>query len=117
MKLLFDQNLSSQDLIERLDDLWPGSRHVRDRSVGLIDADYKTYDDEIFDYAGRHGLAVVTTDKKDFLKLSRERGHPPKVILMPTGNCGIEEIERILRERYRDLLAFHNNERAAVFSI
>ena len=47
MKLLFDQNLSSDDLTERLDDLWPGSCHVRDPSLGLLDADNKTYDDEI----------------------------------------------------------------------
>lgn len=116
MKLLFDQNLSSDDLIERLDDLWPGSCHVRDRSLGLIDAANKTYDDEILAYAGRHGLAVVTTDK-GFPKQSREFGDPPKVILMPTGNCGIEEVERILRERYGDLLAFHTNEKESVFFI
>ena len=116
MKLLFDQNLSSPDLIERLDDLWPGSCRVTDRSLRLIDADNKTYDPEILAYARRHGFAVVTTDK-GFPKQSREFGDLPKVILMATGNCGIEEIERILRERYGDLVAFHNNERKSVFSI
>lgn len=116
MKLLFDQNLSSDDLMERLDDLWPGSCHVRNPSLGLIDAHNKTYDDEILVYARRHGFAVVTTDK-GFPKQSRDLGDPPKVIVMPTGNCGIEEVERILRERYGALLRFHNNERESVFWI
>lgn len=109
MKLLFDQNLSSDDLIERLDDLWPGSCHVRDPSLGLIDADNKTYDDEIWDYARRHGFAVVTTDK-GFRKRSRESGHPPKVVLMPTGNRTKEEVERAIREQHEDLLAFQTTE-------
>ena len=116
MKLLFDQNLSSDDLIRRLDDLWPGSCHVRDRSLGLIDAHNKTYDDEILAYARRHGFAVVTTDK-GFPKQSREFGDPPKVIVMPSGNCGIDEVERILRERYEVLLSFDHNERESVFWI
>lgn len=108
MKLLFDQNLSSDDLIERLDDLWPGSCHVRDPSLGLIDAHNKTYDYEIWDYARRHGFAVVTTDK-GFRKRSREHGHPPKVILM-AGNLKNQEPGRILRHRYDDLLAFQESE-------
>lgn len=114
MKLLFDQNLSSDDLIERLDDLWPGSCHVRDPSLGLIDADNKTNDDEIWDYARRHGFAVVTTDKKDFRRLARELGHPPKVILMPTGNRTLEEIERAIREQHEDLLALQESEQGVL---
>lgn len=110
MKLRFDQNLSSDDLMERLDDLWPGSCHVRDPSLGLIGADNKTYDPEIFDYAGRHGFAVVTTNKDDFRRLNREFGHPPKVILMPTGNRTTDEVERAFREQHTDLLAFQNND-------
>ena len=114
MKLLFDQNLSSDDLIERLDDLWPGSCHVRDPILGLIDADNKTDDDEIWDYARRHGFAVVTTDKKDFRRLAHELGHPPKVILMPTGNRRKEEIERAIREQHEDLLAFQKSEQGVL---
>lgn len=109
MKLLFDQNLSSDDLIERLDDLWPGSCHVRDPSLGLIDAHNKTCDDEIRDYAMRRGFAVVTTDK-GFRKRSRESGHPPKVVLMPTGSRAKEEVERAIREQHEDLLAFQESE-------
>ena len=111
MKLLFDQNLSS-DLRERLQDLFPGSCHVMDPDVGLRDADDKTDDSEIWEYAKRRAFAIASTDS-DFLRLSCKNGFPPKVILMP-GNCTLEGIERILRERYDDLLAFYKNEQGVL---
>ena len=106
MKLLFDQMLSHH-LTESLRDLYPGSRHVTNPDVGLKGADDKTDDSEIWEYARSHTMAIATTDT-GFCKRSREFGHPPKAILLP-GNCTTEEIERILRERYGDLLAFDKN--------
>jgi predicted nuclease of predicted toxin-antitoxin system len=55
MKLLFDQNLSHR-LVERLNDIYPDSTHVRE--VGLRDAD----DLVIWQYAGAHGYAIVSKD-------------------------------------------------------
>lgn len=109
MKLLFDQNLSSDGLIERLDDLWPGSCHVRDPSLGLIDADNKTNDHEIWDYARVHGFVIATTDS-DFHTLSRKLGHPPKVVWIRPGNLKPQEIVRMLHEKHHDLLAFHKSD-------
>jgi len=111
MKLLFDQNLSHH-LTHRLRDLYPGSLHVTNPDLGLIDANDKTDDGEIWEYARRHTMSIATTDK-GFCKRSRESGHPPKVIQMP-GNCTKEETERILRERYGDLLAFGKNEQGVL---
>lgn len=107
MKLLFDQNLSLY-LKEMLRDLFPWSRHVMDQDVGLKYEVDKTDDYEIWEYARLHELTIVTTDR-GFRKRSYELGHPPRVILMP-GNCRTEEIERILRERHDELIAFHKNE-------
>ena len=69
MSLLIDENLSTR-LPGSLQDVFPGSLHVRE--VGLESTD----DDEIWAYAQAHGLSVVTKDK-DYFQLSLERGHPP----------------------------------------
>lgn len=53
MTLLFDQNLSHR-LLAALEDLFPGSLHVR--LLGLAEADDAT----IWDYAKTHGLIIVT---------------------------------------------------------
>ncbi|MCC6745088.1 MAG: DUF5615 family PIN-like protein [Acidobacteria bacterium] len=55
MKLLFDQNLSFR-LTARLENLFPGSEHVR--SAGLASAD----DAIIWEYARQHGFAIVSKD-------------------------------------------------------
>jgi predicted nuclease of predicted toxin-antitoxin system len=68
VKLLFDQNLS-HFLVGRLDDLFPGSVHVRD--VGLKEAD----DVEVWDYAKSNGLIIVSKDS-DFHQRSFVFGHP-----------------------------------------
>ena len=78
MSLLIDENLSDR-LPRSLQDIFPDSFHVR--GVGLESTD----DDEIWAYARTQGLAIVTKDK-DYFQLSLERGHPPKVVLIRTGN-------------------------------
>jgi predicted nuclease of predicted toxin-antitoxin system len=54
VRLLLDQNLSHR-LLDLLADLYPGSHHVRD--LGLAAAD-----DEVWSYAAREGLAIVSKD-------------------------------------------------------
>ena len=48
MKLLFDHNLSPR-LVDRLDDLYPGSQHVFLLEMGEAD------DRQIWDYAKQNG--------------------------------------------------------------
>ena len=95
MSLLFDQNLSHQ-LPRRLADLFPGSQHVR--NVGMRDAD----DEEIWRYAAREDLVVVTKDS-DFPDRVRLRGAPPKVVWLTIGNCTTATVERLVRERADDI--------------
>jgi hypothetical protein len=52
VRLLFDQNLSPR-LLALLADLYGGSTHVRNE--GLETAD----DDTVWEYAARHGVAIV----------------------------------------------------------
>lgn len=89
MKLLFDQNLSSR-LVALLRDLYPGSLHVRD--CGLKSAP----DPDVWEYAKRNGLAIVTRDS-DFRDRSLLRGSPPKVIWLAVENCSTAYVEFLIR--------------------
>ena len=102
MKLLFDQNLSP-DLPRLLADLFPESLHVRNVAMR------ESGDDLICDYAKSHDFTVVTKDK-DYQKLSRILGPPPKVILITSGNGPTSDVESLLRARYANILALQQDE-------
>ena len=108
MRLLFDQNLSSQ-LVSMLADYYPGSEHVRD--VGLAHAG----DDAVWTYAAEHGLTIVSKDS-DFHQRSLVNGPPPKVVWVQVGNCTTSEIERILRRHLHDI-TFLDQDPTAAFLI
>ena len=109
MRLLFDQNLSPI-LKSALDDIYPDALHVKD--VGLESAD----DVEVWSYARMHELVIVSKDS-DFRQLSFTFGHPPKVVWIRRGNCSTSEIESILRDRYDEVLEFHNDELGAFLAL
>ena len=71
MRLIFDENLSYK-LPRLLDDIYPGSTHVRD--VGLQGAS----DVVIWNLARGYDY-IVTTKDRDYLDLSERFGSPPKV--------------------------------------
>ena len=105
MKLLFDHNLSHK-LVGRLVDAFPDSEHVR--NVGLQDAS----DHAVWEYARSNRFAIVSKDE-DFHQLSFLRGPPPKVVWVKLGNCTTDDVERVLRERWSDLLEFDDDADAA----
>lgn len=109
MKLLFDQNLS-HNLVQRLADLFPDSIHVR--KVGLAKAD----DRVLWDYAKAHELTIATKDS-DLHQLSFLYGHPPKVVWIQRGNCSTGEIETILRDHYKDVLAFEQDTESSFLAL
>jgi len=89
VKLLFDQNLSHR-LVEAIEDLFPGSKHVR--MVGLADADDLT----IWQYAIDHQLVIVTQDS-DYADWNKLRGSPPQIVWLRCGNASTGEIHQKLR--------------------
>lgn len=105
MKFLFDQNLSTK-LIKALEDLYPGSVHVRD--VGLGNAS----DEEVWTYAGLHQLTILSKDA-DFHQRSFLLGHPPKVVWIRRGNCSTADIEAILRIHHANLQEFERDAEGA----
>ena len=109
MRLLFDQNLSPR-LKDRLQDLYPDSKHVRDAGLGSA-ADFA-----VWAYAKEHDF-VITSKDAGFRQLSFAFGHPPKVVWVRRGNCSTSQIESILRDHYSEILAFYRREEGSFFAI
>jgi predicted nuclease of predicted toxin-antitoxin system len=57
LKLPFDENLSPA-LTAKLNDVFPGSRHVRDEGLKASD------DDVVWDFAARNGFTIVSKKRK-----------------------------------------------------
>jgi predicted nuclease of predicted toxin-antitoxin system len=98
VKLLFDEKLSPA-LARMLSDCYVDCQHVRD--VGLKAAP----DTDVWEYAVRNELAIVTKDS-DFRHRSSLRGYPPKVIWIALGNCSTAMIEDLLRRRIAQVAEF-----------
>ena len=84
MKLLLDQNLSWR-LVRGLQDLFPGSAHVRDFALD------RASDEDIWQFARDQGFVVLSKDA-DFEQRSFLRGHPPKCIWLRVGNSSTDRI-------------------------
>jgi predicted nuclease of predicted toxin-antitoxin system len=90
VKLLFDANLSPT-LVRRLAELFPGLTHVFDAGLARF-----TPDSVIWEYAAQNGFVIVTADS-DFVRLSQERGSPPKVIRIEKCTFKTAEVEHLIR--------------------
>jgi len=102
MKLLFDHNLSPK-LVQRLEDIFPQSLHVRDINM------QKAPDLEIWNYAKEHGYTIITKDT-DFYQRSVYFGHPPKIIWLKIGNSSVKEIEEYIRSNSISINTFFQKE-------
>lgn len=102
MKLLLDQNLSWR-LARNLQDLFPGSVHVRE--AGLDRAD----DDVVWEHARRGDYVIVSKDS-DFQQRSLLFGPPPKCIWIRVGNDTTADIERLIRDRLAVIRGFADQE-------
>ncbi len=98
MSLLLDQNLSRK-LVSRLAIPYPGCTHVLD--CGLQTAS----DADVWAYAQRHALSIVTKDS-DFIGLLALRGHPPKVLWLQSGNGPSSFIEGLLLAHQSQIATF-----------
>jgi predicted nuclease of predicted toxin-antitoxin system len=62
-------------------------------------------DTDVWEYALRNDLAIVTKDS-DFRHRSSLRGYPPKVIWIALGNCSTRTVEDLLRQRVAEVAEF-----------
>ena len=98
VRLLLDENLSER-ILKPLDDLFPGSTHVR--SLGKGGAS----DQSVWEIARTSEFMLATRDE-DFVTLSVLRGAPPKVVWLNVGNARNAEIVSLLRARADDVKNF-----------
>jgi predicted nuclease of predicted toxin-antitoxin system len=109
MKLLFDQNLSPR-LPERLQENFPGSRHVHEMGMG------SALDAVVWAFARENGFTIVTKDA-DYSDLSTTEGFPPKVVWIQRGNCSTEDIESLLRQEAATIEEFEKNSELGIIVI
>ena len=109
VKLLFNQNLS-RHLPRQLVDLYPESSHLKD--LGMR----RAIDVGVWRNAGNAGFIIVTKDK-GYRRLSAERGHPPKVVVITLGKASTLEIETLLRDNYAQVLALQQDERRGLLEL
>ncbi|MCL2511531.1 MAG: DUF5615 family PIN-like protein, partial [Bacteroidales bacterium] len=62
-------------------------------------------DTEIWNYAQKHDLLIVTNDE-DFLHLSTFKGFPPKVLLLKMGNQSRKIVEQVLINMKEQIKSF-----------
>ena len=105
MKLLLDENISFK-LVSKLQDLFPGIKHISNFQLNSID------DKIIFQFAKENDFAIVTFDE-DYFTLSVLNSFPPKIIWLRTGNVSTNALEKILRDKelvVKDFLADNNED-------
>lgn len=110
--LLFDQNISFR-IVRLLKEVYPGCVHLS--RCGLTDAD----DPDIWRYARKHDLAIVTFDQ-DYIDIAALRGKSPRVILLRAGNSSTLALAHLLRkhrERIMEFLAEDQTEAAAILEL
>lgn len=109
MKLLFDQNISHR-LINRLRDVFPEAKQVRDLRIE------NHSDKSIWEYARDNHYTIVTFDA-DFYDFSIVWGHPPKIIWLRNFNQTTNHIEILLRKHAATLTHFVENSDLACLEI
>ena len=108
-RLLFDEPLS-EELCKALADVFPGSLHLRLLGQGGVQ------DPTVWDLARHHGCLVVSKDE-DFQRLAVLRGAPPKFVWIRLGNSSTDDIARLLRRSYDDIMRFNEQDEATVLEL
>jgi predicted nuclease of predicted toxin-antitoxin system len=96
MKLLLDANVSWR-LIARLQFYFDDCFHVD--HIGLT---VPAKDIEIWNYALNNDFIIITNDD-DFLNLAIQKGFPPKVVLLRTGNQSSNYLTALLIKHVNDI--------------
>ena len=109
MKLLFDQNLSRK-LPRILDDFYPESSQV------LLIWGGPPSDSVIWNYARDNDFVIVTKDV-DYVNLSRQRGFPPKVILILSGNGPTQQVAELLRDNFDLIQRFETDRTTGIIEM
>jgi predicted nuclease of predicted toxin-antitoxin system len=106
VKLLLDENLSDR-IVPQIQDLFPGSSHVKAHDL------LRTDDAVIWSFAAQHDFIIVSKDS-DFHQRSLVHGAPPKFVFLRVGNAPTGQITQLLRSQSALIEAFVNDPAASV---
>ena len=109
-KLLIDENLSWR-LVSLLKGDFHEIEHVANTKLGESSSDTS-----IWEYARKHKYGIVTNDE-DFYLLAMNKGFPPKIILLRTGNQSTKYISSILSKHKTEIIDFIAHEEYGVLEI
>jgi len=110
MKLLLDANLSWR-MLPVLKHHFDDCFHVD--SIGLT---VPAKDSEIWDYASKNDVIIVTNDE-DFIDFLNVKGFPPKVVLLKTGNQSRLYITNLLIQRKNEILSLSKSSDVGLLEI
>lgn len=96
MRLLLDANLSWR-VAKNLSDAFYYIVHVEKTDLPIPAKDV-----EIWEYARKHDLMIVTNDE-DYYYLLLQKGFPPKIVLLKMGNQSTKQIVEILTKHKQDM--------------
>jgi predicted nuclease of predicted toxin-antitoxin system len=103
MKLLLDANISWR-LTNKLKEHFTECLHV-----DYIGLSYPPKDIDIWNFAKENELVIISNDT-DFLNLLNQKGFPPKIVLLKTGNQSNQYIESLLIKHSFDILDLVNGD-------
>jgi predicted nuclease of predicted toxin-antitoxin system len=103
MKLLFDANISWR-LTTILKQHFDECLHVD--YVGLASP---AKDIDIWNFAKENDLIIISNDT-DFLNLINQKGYPPKIVLLKTGNQSNQYIATLLIKHSSDIADLINDD-------
>jgi predicted nuclease of predicted toxin-antitoxin system len=106
MKLLLDENLSSQ-IVRKIIDLYPDSAHVKNLALKNTD------DRVVWEYAKTNNFAIVSKDS-DFYQCNLLYANAPKLIYLWIGESPTSEIIEVLRDNFDTICQFESSESASI---
>ncbi len=106
MKLLLDENLSSQ-IIRKIIDLYPESVHVKNLALKNTD------DRVVWEYAKTNNFVIVSKDA-DFYQYNLLYADAPKLIYLWVANSLTVEIVEVLRDSFDTICQFKSSESASI---
>jgi len=110
MKLLLDANISWR-LSSFFEKNFGECIHVNKTDLQL-----PAKDQEIWQYAKKHGYTIVTQDT-DFLNFLEMKGYPPKVVLIKTGNINRKQMELIILQAKPSIVELYINDEYGLLEI
>jgi predicted nuclease of predicted toxin-antitoxin system len=110
MKLLLDANLS-----------WRLARLLKNEFEEITHTTHCGFkedapDADIWDYSRKNGYAIITNDE-DFYRLALNKGFPPKIVLLRTGNQSTKYLAQILMGHKAEIAEFLQHEEYGVLEI